>query len=89
MINKGVSQRRKNKTNQLLHFWAAKGLFTRKECSVCLSQRILIPSLIVTSLFTILLAGIRTSQILREKVDCKQSTQTLARWASERALKVK
>ena len=40
MINKDVSQRRKNKTNQLLHFWADKG-FVYLERGLSLSFLIL------------------------------------------------
>ena len=39
--NKGVSQRRKNKTNQLLHFWADKGFVYLK--------RVLILSFLISS----------------------------------------
>ena len=64
-------------TNRLLCFWADGGFVSYKRVS---SPSFLVWSQsligIITSWFAIALDEIRTTRILRERVDCKQSSET-------------
>ena len=73
-------------TNWLLHFWANRGFVYYKRVSspsfLVLSQSLIV---IITSWFAIMLDEIRTRQILREKADCKQSVNVVAKSSANTA----